>query len=247
MKTRNFIFTFLVGFLLMPFRAFGQTVDAGCIFFDGGSVCDDGDGGVAIGGQLEVNGRTNLYGPVYAQCIQLDAGPLCGPVLGPRGLQGIQGPTGVGISGPAGPKGQQGVPGVGQIGPTGPTGTTGATGPNGGIPGPTGQIGATGATGENGSSTAITYVNSLPNTSWATEVGIAAPSLTGTTVQLFFNSMDAGNVPLPICNCTAQNTNLPNVAICYVLNSTLSTTSATFVVTNTLNVSQINWSCAGVY
>jgi hypothetical protein len=245
MKTQNLFFTFLSLVLLGASSAFAQTVDAGCVFFDGGYSCDDGDGGVAIGGQLEVNGPTHLYGPVYTNCINLDAGPLCGPVVGPRGLVGPTGPTGSqGISGPAGPRGLQGLTGLtGLQGPQGIQGLQGIPGPSGGPAGPTG---IQGPTGTNGSTTALSYVNGIAVNNWTTETGSTVASLTGSTVELFFNQQDAGSPPNPICSCTAQNTNLPNVAICYVLSTNLTNSAATFVVTNTINVSQINWTCAGL-
>jgi hypothetical protein len=249
MKTQNLFFTFLSLVLLGASSAFAQTVDAGCVFFDGGYSCDDGDGGVAIGGQLEVNGPTHLYGPVYTNCINLDAGPLCGPVVGPRGLVGPTGPTGSqGISGPAGPRGLQGIQGLtgltGAAGVTGATGLTGATGPSGGPIGPTG---ATGATGLTGSTTAISYVNGISTDGWTTEVWGTVASLTGSTVPLYFNSEDAGSAPIPLCNCTIQSSSLPSVAQCYILTSNLSNSSVTVVTTNTLNVQQVIISCAGVY
>jgi hypothetical protein len=195
---------------------------------------------------------------------------------GPTGPQGIQGPTGLtGLQGPQGVPGIQGDAGPqGNMGPQGPRGVTGATGLTGlqgpqgiqGVAGPNGSatvllvlpdggtvvvdagvVSVQGTPGPAGSSTAITYVNGVSNTTWAIEVGETVPSIIGSVVPLNFNSLDAGSPPLPICTCTIEANSMPTVSQCFVKYDSLTQTSATFFVTNTTNVLQLNWSCAGLY
>jgi Collagen triple helix repeat (20 copies) len=250
-------------FLFLASTALSQNILAANV--DAGSITDNN---LTPGQLVATDANNNLISIPY-----LD---LVGPT-GPAGVQGIQGPTGLqgipgaqgipgiqgdaGSQGPIGPQGVRGEPGAtGLTGLQGPQGIQGVAGPAGSvtvylllpdggiiaIP-DAGTVTIEGSQGPAGSSTAITYVNGVSTTTWATETGYTVPSLIGSVVPLFFNSMDAGSPPLPICTCTVEANSMPTVSQCFVKYDSLTQTSATFFVTNTTNVLQLNWTCAGLY
>lgn len=122
---------------------------------------------------------------------------------------------------------------------TGPTGPTGVTGPTG-ITGPTGSTGATGATGATGPTgpTGATGITGL---------GAIIPAASGNPITLTTTQTNTDGVPAfigfgssapgkDIIGPTIDITTLPNMAFCVPRNGTITSFSAYFSISDSINL-----------